>query len=116
LNLFGNHLTYPPVEIVKQGKAAVKNYFDITPGFENDIFISYCHYDNAAPPNEKGWVDRFHESIESLLTRYFGPKKVSIWRDKKLMDTKKRNEKRVKLSPGFKFFLNLNLSIFIRSG
>jgi Leucine-rich repeat (LRR) protein len=82
--LFGNPLIDPPVDIVKQGKAAVKNYFDITPGFENDIFISYCHYDNAAPPNENGWVDRFHESIESLLTRYFGPKKVSIWRDKKL--------------------------------
>jgi len=28
LNLFGNPLTDPPVEIVKQGKAAIKNYFD----------------------------------------------------------------------------------------
>jgi internalin A len=28
LNLYGNPLTDPPVEIVKQGKAAVENYFD----------------------------------------------------------------------------------------
>ena len=28
LNLYGNPLTDPPEEIVKQGKAAVKNYFD----------------------------------------------------------------------------------------
>jgi internalin A len=28
LNLYGNPLTDPPVEIVRQGKAAIKNYFD----------------------------------------------------------------------------------------
>jgi len=56
----------------------------ITPGFENDIFISYCHYDNAAHPNKKGWVDLFHEDLESLLVTCFGPRKVFIWRDKKL--------------------------------
>ncbi|HLP61272.1 MAG TPA: COR domain-containing protein, partial [Candidatus Deferrimicrobium sp.] len=28
LNLYGNTLTDPPVEIVKQGKAAIENYFD----------------------------------------------------------------------------------------
>jgi hypothetical protein len=55
-----------------------------TPGFENDIFISFCHYDNAAPSNEKGWVDLFHEGLESWLVRRFGHKKVSIWRDKEL--------------------------------
>ncbi|MDQ1352390.1 MAG: hypothetical protein QG657_2696 [Acidobacteriota bacterium] len=84
LILLGNPLIDHPVEIVKQGKADVKNYFNITPKFEIDIFISYCHYDNAAPPDEKGRVDRFHERLESLLVTRFGHKKVSIWRDKKL--------------------------------
>lgn len=55
-----------------------------TPGFENDIFISYCHYDNAAPGDEPGWVDHFHEGLESWLMRRFGRKKITIWRDKKL--------------------------------
>lgn len=55
-----------------------------TCGFDNDIFISYCHYDNAAPKNEQGWVDRFHEELECSLVRRFGHKKPSIWRDKEL--------------------------------
>lgn len=84
LNLFDNPLTDPPEEIVKKGKAAVKNHFNITPTFEIDIFISYCHDDNVAPSNENGWVDHFHEALESHLARRFGHKKVSIWRDKKL--------------------------------
>jgi len=55
-----------------------------TPGFENDIFISYCHYDNVAFKGEPGWVDCFHESLEISLLKRLGHKKVSIWRDKKL--------------------------------
>jgi len=55
-----------------------------TPGFENDIFISYCHDDNDAPRDEPGWVDHFHERLESSLAQRFGRREIVIWRDKKL--------------------------------
>lgn len=55
-----------------------------TPGFEHDIFISYTHLDNSAPGDEPGWVDRFHDELESWLARRFGHKKIAVWRDKKL--------------------------------
>jgi len=55
-----------------------------TPGFEIDIFISYCHDDNDAPRGKQGWVDIFHESLESWLARRFGRKQIVIWRDKDL--------------------------------
>ncbi|MCU0288601.1 MAG: toll/interleukin-1 receptor domain-containing protein [Acidobacteria bacterium] len=55
-----------------------------TPGFENDIFISYCHDDNAAPKGKRGRVDHFHDDLESCLVTRFGSKKISIWRDKEL--------------------------------
>jgi len=55
-----------------------------TPGFENDIFISYCHDDNDAPRDESGWVDHFHERLESSLAQRFGRREIVIWRDKKL--------------------------------
>ena len=55
-----------------------------TPGFENDIFISYCHDDNDAPRDESGWVDHFHERLESSLVQRFGRKQIAIWRDKEL--------------------------------
>jgi 3',5'-cyclic AMP phosphodiesterase CpdA len=37
LNLDGNPLTDPPIEIIKQGKAAVKNYFDSLGGRQSSI-------------------------------------------------------------------------------
>lgn len=53
-------------------------------GFEKDIFISYSHCDNDSPNGEQGWVDHFHEQLESRLVRRFGKISVSIWRDEML--------------------------------
>ena len=37
-----------------------------TPGFDNDIFISFNHLDNSAPGDEPGWVDHFHDELARL--------------------------------------------------
>lgn len=52
--------------------------------FEKDLFISYSHIDNEPlTPGQKGWVTRFHKSLETLLNMRMGG--VSkIWRDDKL--------------------------------
>ena len=53
-------------------------------GFEYDIFISYCHDDNRPLTGSKGWVDQFHETLESWLKHRRGFNQLTIWRDKKL--------------------------------
>jgi hypothetical protein len=47
------------------------------PGFEFDLFISYTHNDNAL-----GWVDQFHERLESWLKHRRGRLALSVWRDR----------------------------------
>ncbi len=52
--------------------------------YENDIFISYAHIDNQAlTENQKGWIDRFHRTLEIRLQELLG-ENPKIWRDKKL--------------------------------
>lgn len=52
------------------------------PGFEQDIFISYCHVDNLGAD---AWVTRFHENLEIALAQKIGRMGVvKIWRDKRL--------------------------------
>lgn len=52
--------------------------------YDRHIFISYAHLDNQPlTPEEEGWVTRFHESLQSILTIRMGHK-AQIWRDKKL--------------------------------
>lgn len=52
--------------------------------YEDDIFISYAHIDNLPlTPEQKGWITRFHMSLEALLSMRRGGK-VRIWRDNKL--------------------------------
>lgn len=49
-----------------------------------DLFISYAHIDNQPLSAEKtGWITRFHESLDTLLSMRLG-KRVRIWRDDKL--------------------------------
>ena len=49
-----------------------------------DLFISYAHIDNQPLAADKtGWISRFHESLDTLLSMRLG-KSVSIWRDDKL--------------------------------
>src|SRR2546423_13084856 len=52
--------------------------------FENQVFISYAHIDNARfTENEKGWIDRLHEALDWRLPQLIG-QPVKIWRDRKL--------------------------------
>jgi hypothetical protein len=52
--------------------------------FENDLFISYAHIDNASFTEiEKGWIDLLHEALDWRLPQLMG-EPVKIWRDRKL--------------------------------
>ena len=52
--------------------------------FEQDLFISYAHIDNEPlTPEQKGWITKFHASLEALLSMRMGSK-ARIWRDDKL--------------------------------
>ena len=52
--------------------------------FEKDVFISYAHIDNEPlTPEQKGWISRFHSSLETTLSMRLG-QKAKIWRDDKL--------------------------------
>ncbi|HUD63055.1 MAG TPA: hypothetical protein VMQ17_00680 [Candidatus Sulfotelmatobacter sp.] len=52
--------------------------------YDKHIFISYSHLDNQAlTPEQDGWVSRFHESLQNVLTMRMG-RPAKIWRDKKL--------------------------------
>lgn len=52
--------------------------------FENDVFISYAHFDDETLSEElKGWITEFHIALEVRLKQLLGEKPV-IWRDLKL--------------------------------
>ncbi len=52
--------------------------------FENDLFISYAHIDHEPlAPEQQGWIGRFHESPEALLSLRMGGK-ARIRRDDEL--------------------------------
>ncbi len=54
------------------------------PGFENDLFISYTHIDNASLTKDKdGWVTFFHNVLLNRLRQLLGAE-LDIWRDAKL--------------------------------
>ncbi len=56
----------------------------MNPGFQDEIFISYAHLDNAAPKEGlDGWITRFHQRLERRVAEVRGqPPKV--FRDPKL--------------------------------
>lgn len=52
--------------------------------YNKHIFISYAHLDNQPlTPKQEGWVSRFHESLQKILTMRMGHE-AQIWRDEKL--------------------------------
>ena len=52
--------------------------------YDRHLFISYAHLDNQPlTPEQEGWVTRFHDSLQSILTIRMGHR-AQIWRDKKL--------------------------------
>ena len=80
------------------------------PGFINDIFISYSHFDDQAV-NGPGWVAEFHQNLVIEVQEELG-EKVQVWRDKRITgatDFTKDLEKQVRgsaillavLSPGY---------------
>jgi len=55
-----------------------------TPMFTDDVFISYRHLDNDLHDElGKGWIDNFHERLESVLGEALGYEPL-IWRDPRL--------------------------------
>lgn len=54
------------------------------PNFENDIFISYTHIDNAPlAKSQEGWVTFFHTALQARLRQLLGAE-LTIWRDAKV--------------------------------
>lgn len=51
-------------------------------GFEFDIFISYSWNDNHAAGGAPGWVEAFHDELESWLKHRRGRLALSVWRDR----------------------------------
>jgi hypothetical protein len=52
--------------------------------FKNDLFISYAHIDDEPlSEGQKGWISRFHKTLEAALSQQIG-RRVAIWRDLKL--------------------------------
>ena len=52
--------------------------------FDKHLFISYSHIDNEpVPPEQEGWISRFHKSLEAMLSMRLG-RRATIWRDIKL--------------------------------
>ena len=52
--------------------------------FDKHIFISYSHIDNEPiAPVSDGWVTRFHQSLDAMLSMRLG-RRATIWRDVKL--------------------------------
>jgi hypothetical protein len=53
--------------------------------FEKHLFISYAHVDNRPlSPEQLGWVTRFHNTLDVMLTQRLPHQKAVIWRDQKL--------------------------------
>jgi len=53
------------------------------PGYQNDIFISYSHFDDQAVEGDVGWVSDFHRRLQIEIQEELGAK-VKIWRDARL--------------------------------
>src|SRR4030095_6960457 len=52
--------------------------------FKDDVFISYAHRDNKPlTEGQKGWVTRFHETLETVLGQRLGAD-PAVFRDGKL--------------------------------
>ena len=53
------------------------------PGFSNDIFVSYSHFDNQAVEGAVGWVAELHQRLQIEIEEELGAR-VSIWRDPRI--------------------------------
>ena len=82
------------------------------PGFKYDIFISYTHNDNRRLTDASGWVDRFHDALESWLKYRRGFSDLTIWRDKALDGNTEFNIS-INQNPKIRIGLNIFIAISI---
>ena len=80
--------------------------------FDKHLFISYAHIDNQPlPPEEQGWISRFHKSLESVLSMRLGVP-AKIWRDEKLRGNDVFAEEIVGQFPHTALLVSVHCSIF----
>ena len=76
-------------------------------GFDQHLFISYAHIDNQPlAPEQKGWISRFHDSLETMLGMRLG-RQASIWRDEKLTGSDIFDEAIVRQFPRTALFMSI---------
>ncbi len=83
--------------------------------YDKHIFISYAHLDNQPlTPEQEGWVSRFHESLQTILTMRMGHK-AQIWRDKKLRGNDSFADEIVAQFPGTEVLVSVLSKCYIES-
>ena len=56
----------------------------VVSAYNNDIFISYSHIDNASFGDDRGgWVDIFHAQLQQFVDVHVG-RRTQVWRDRRL--------------------------------
>jgi len=83
--------------------------------YNTHVFISYAHLDNQPlTPEQEGWVSRFHESLQTILTMRMG-RKAQIWRDKKLCGNDSFTEEIVAQFPRTEILISVLSNCYVES-
>lgn len=83
--------------------------------YDKHIFISYAHLDNQPlTPEQEGWVSRFHESLQTILTMRLG-QKAKIWRDKKLSGNDSFADEIVSQFPNTEILVSVLSKCYVKS-
>jgi hypothetical protein len=83
--------------------------------FERHVFISYAHIDNEPlTPDQKGWVTRFHATLQTMLSQRIG-QKADIWRDDKLAGNDVFSEQIVAQFPHTALLVSVLTPRYVRS-
>lgn len=83
--------------------------------YDKHIFISYAHLDNQPlTPEQEGWVSRFHESLQTILTMRLG-QKARIWRDKKLSGNDSFADEIISQFPSTEILISVLSKCYVRS-
>ena len=85
------------------------------PTFENDIFISYTHIDNAPlAKNLEGWVTFFHTALQARLRQLLGAE-LAIWRDAKVQGNDYLSDTLLKQFPKIAILISILSPRYIQS-
>lgn len=83
--------------------------------YDKHIFISYAHLDNQPlTPEQEGWVSRFHEALQAILSMRMG-RPAKIWRDKKIHGTDDFAEEIVAQFPTTELLISVLSPCYVRS-